>query len=108
MLGLLFIYFIGKYFYSLAREFNKNKWVFAILGIVSYYAGAIIMGFVLGFISIYLDDISWMEDQWWINMLSIPVGIFSTWLLYKFLKNSWEKELKDSELTLYDFSEDAK
>lgn len=108
MLGLLFIYFIGKYFYCLAREFNKNKWVFAILGIVSYYAGAIIMGFVIGFISIYLDDISWMEDQWWINMLSLPVGIFSTWLLYKFLKNPWEKELKDSELTLADFSEDAK
>ena len=34
MLGLLLIYFIGKYFYDLAAEFEKNKWLYAILGVV--------------------------------------------------------------------------
>ncbi len=43
----LLIYFIGKYFYKLSEEYNQNKWLYAILGIVVYYAAGICLGFVL-------------------------------------------------------------
>ena len=34
MLGLVLLYWIGKYFYKLAEEYDKSKWGFAILGLV--------------------------------------------------------------------------
>ncbi len=44
MLGLFLLYFIGKIFYQLAEAHNKNKWVFAILGVIAYYAGTFLGG----------------------------------------------------------------
>ncbi|TDN87659.1 hypothetical protein DET49_111107 [Salegentibacter sp. 24] len=38
MLGLLLLYWIGKYHYRLAGEYDKSQWGFTILGIVAYYA----------------------------------------------------------------------
>ena len=51
MLGLLLLYFVGKYFYNLAKEYNKSNWGFAILGIVVYYGGIIIFSFIIGIVA---------------------------------------------------------
>ena len=50
MLGLLLLYWVGKYFYKLAEEHDKSKWGFAILGVVSYYAGIVVFGFITGIV----------------------------------------------------------
>ena len=94
MLGLLFIYFIGKYFYELANQFNKNKWLFVILGILSYYSGAFIGGIILGLISlIFSIEIDW-ENQVLMNAIAIPFGFGITYLLYFLLKRKWNSEIK--------------
>ena len=51
MLGLLLLYWIGKYFYKLAEAYDKSKWGFTILGIVVYYAGIVVLGLILGAIA---------------------------------------------------------
>jgi len=51
MLGLLLIYFIGKYFYDLAILHEKSKWGWAVIGVVSYYAEGFILAFGLGMIA---------------------------------------------------------
>lgn len=56
MLGLVFIYFIGKYFYKLVEEFGKSKWGFVILGVVLYYGGVFLGGIILGFLFLIWDD----------------------------------------------------
>ena len=48
MLGILIIYFFGKRFYNLSEEYNQNKWLYAILSAVVYYAGTFMGGIVLG------------------------------------------------------------
>jgi hypothetical protein len=94
MLGFLFIYFIGKYFYELANQFNKNKWLFVILGILSYYSGAFIGGIILGLISlIFAIEIDW-DNQILMNAIAIPFGLGITYLLYFLLKRKWNSEIK--------------
>ena len=92
MLGVILLYWIGKYFYKLAEEYNRSKWGFAILGIVVYYAGIIILGFLMGVImefvsSGFFDTI----DDVVLNLISLPLGILSCYLLYKYLEKTWKK-----------------
>ena len=94
MLGILLIYFIGKQFYELAQDFDKNKWLFGIIGVIAYYA----VGFVLVFIIAFLDytvfewGFDW-ESRFGMNLLVIPFGLLGDWLLYTLLKNRWKNSV---------------
>lgn len=95
MLGILFIYFIGKYFYELAKDNQKNKWMFAILGVVVYYAG----GFLLltpVYLLVYLAFPELVENLSERNLgfLGIPFGIGACFLFYYLLKKQWSKGIK--------------
>jgi hypothetical protein len=92
MLGLFLIYFIGKAFYQLAFEFEKNNWGFAILGIISYYAGTFIGGIILGIIGL-LANSDFMETMpnLAINLIALPFGLLACWGFYKILENRWSR-----------------
>lgn len=80
MLGILLIYFIGKYFYRLAEKFNQNKWLYAILGIVTYYVGTFVGGIILAiFDELLTMEINW-ENNFALGLLVLPFGIASTYL----------------------------
>lgn len=86
MLGILFIYIVGNQFYALARANEKNKWLFAILGIISFYAGSII--FVLG-ITIFRIKFLLRLDGFEFAALSIVLGGITCRGTYKYLQNRW-------------------
>lgn len=92
MLGIVLIYFIGKYYYQLAEAFEKHRWGFAILGVVSYYVGTMVGGFVTAI----LDDLmGWgldWENTWTLSLIALPFGLIFTTVLYYILKKQWEKE----------------
>ena len=92
MLGLLLIYFIGKYFYDLTQLHSKSPWPFAILGVVSYYVGTFIGGLVIG-IGIALFSETPVEEinDWIFNLLAIPFGLLACWGTYKILERNWSK-----------------
>ncbi|MFN6943342.1 MAG: hypothetical protein ACK4ND_00230 [Cytophagaceae bacterium] len=92
MLGILLLYFIGKSYYSLAERFKKKKWLYVILGIVSYYAGTAVIGLIMGFlielgVAPQLDHIPDIA----INLIAMPFGILACWLLHRNLENRWSK-----------------
>ena len=91
MIGLVFIYFIGKAYYDLAELHHKSKWGFAILGVVSYYLGVVIGGVILGVLSelqvIAIDDIPEIV----VGLMALPMGILSCWGFYKLLQKQWSK-----------------
>lgn len=95
MLGLLLIYFIGKYYYDLAINHGKNKWAFALLGVATYYVGTFVGGLVIG-IGIELwgetsvDDMSSLV----LGLIALPFGLAACTGLYYILKMSW-KETSD-------------
>jgi hypothetical protein len=92
MLGIFLIYYLGKQFYLLAEQFKKPKWGFAILGIVSFYAGVILAGLGLGIASEFglIAAIDTIPDLA-IELMAIPFGLLSCWALYSFLKSNWSK-----------------
>ncbi|MCF7561368.1 hypothetical protein L3X39_12035 [Sabulilitoribacter multivorans] len=94
MLGLLLIYFIGKRFYDLSVEFNQNKWLFAILGVIVYYAAGFIFGIIVAILDVYVFDwgIDW-ENSFGVNLLGLPVGLLTVWGLYILLQNKWKKSV---------------
>lgn len=92
MVGLILLYFIGKYFYDLAIKHNKHKWGYAILGIAAYYAGAIVLGAML-FIILELGE--WADvdaiDENAAGLIAMPFGLLTCWVLYALLKRNWSK-----------------
>ncbi|MHC0439161.1 hypothetical protein [Flavobacterium sp. 3-210] len=95
MIGFLFIYWIWKAFADLAEKNEKNKWLYFFIGIVSYYGGTIISGFVLGIILAILGDPSAVDEDavnpgW--NLLFIVCGVLACYGMYKLLEYRGEKE----------------
>ncbi len=93
MLGLILIYFIGKYFYQLAEEYNKSKWGFAILAVVTYYAGTFIFGLLFGIFLLSINS-NFLETapNIVISLIALPFGLLACYILYISLKKVWEKE----------------
>ncbi|TDO98554.1 hypothetical protein [Flavobacterium sp. 245] len=95
MLGILFIYWIWKAFADLAEDNGKNKWLYFFIGIVSYYGGTIISGFILGIVLAILGDVSAVEEDsmnpgW--NLLFVLCGGLACYGIYKLLEYRGEKE----------------
>jgi uncharacterized YccA/Bax inhibitor family protein len=87
MLGLVLLYWIGKYFYRLAEDYEKSKWGYAILGVVVYYLGTFIFAMLIAIFALdFLND----ESDLVISLISLPFGILSCYLLYKYFEKTWE------------------
>ncbi|MEL7532730.1 MAG: hypothetical protein AAFN10_15530 [Bacteroidota bacterium] len=92
-MGILLIYFVGRYFYNLAGDYDKNQWGFAILGVVSYYAGSFVAALSIMIIG-ELSGAFIIEEgnEFILDLLGIPFGILACWGLYKLLERNWGKE----------------
>jgi len=107
MLGIILIYVLGKYFYKLADKYNKGKWLYAILGIISYYFGATIIG---GIVLVLLDllfelDLNW-DNNSGLSLLIMPFGIVTSYLLYYLLKRQWSKSAIVTKDEIQDIGKD--
>jgi len=96
MLGILLLIFIGQKFYKLAKRFKKkNEWLYAIIGIATYYAGALFIGGVILLIIIEfvvnksLDDFSDVL----LSFMMMPFGLVAVFGLHYILKKKFEKEV---------------
>lgn len=93
MLGILLLYWIGKYYYKLAEAHGKSKWGYAILGIVTYYACAVVSGFLMGiFIELIWPGAVDTINELLLSILVLPFGIAGTYLLYHYFRRSWERK----------------
>lgn len=97
MLSFVLLYFLGRPFYQLAQAHERSKWGWAILGIVVFYASAIIGGAVLAIIALYgfEFDIENMSDIL-MSVMVIPFGILGCWLFFKSIKKSWTKSVANN------------
>ncbi|NMH86682.1 hypothetical protein [Flavivirga algicola] len=90
MLGILLIYFIGKRFYDLSEEYKQNKWLYAILSIVVYYAGTFMAGIVLALLVefgiMYID----LENSLILTIIALPFGLGAVFILYSLRKKMEE------------------
>ncbi|MDH4472841.1 MAG: hypothetical protein QE487_09535 [Fluviicola sp.] len=92
MLGLLLIYFVGRAFYRLAETHKRSKWLFAILGVVTYYVTQFL--FALGLLSYMMSRGREFTsgDELVITLVGILVGGIGVSAFYAILKRAWEKK----------------
>ncbi|MCJ8290343.1 MAG: hypothetical protein HRT58_11820 [Crocinitomicaceae bacterium] len=103
MLGLVIIYFIGKSFFNLAKKHERNKWLFGILGVVTYYGMTIVGGLIIVFIAAVIGNESIFElPDIVLGLMGIPIGLLSIWLLHYMLRKNWEGHPKDQHPELLD------
>lgn len=97
MIGILFIYWIWKGFTGLALEYDKNKWGYFAIGIVSYYGGTLIAGFMVGLLGVLISGVDNITDEsfanpgW--NILFVLCGGLACYGVYKLLESKGEKEM---------------
>jgi len=91
MLGLLLIFFIGKYYYELAQDYYKHRWLYGIFGIAIYYVGTAIGGVVLG-IAIELFDLNFnLDNTFGISIIALVFGVATAFIIYFLIKRQWNK-----------------
>ncbi len=101
MLGIIFLYWVGKYYFKLAEKYNKSKWGFAILGIAAYYSGILFASLTIGILlGLYAPELIDGINDTLFGIMMLPFGFLMTFGLYKFLKMTWEKnESPQNEIT---------
>jgi len=93
LLGLILIYTIGKWFATLAFDYNKNRWAYAILGIVTYYGGTVIFAVLLGILIAATGNTSMLDlPSPVLGLITIPFGLLAAWILRTSLQKHWEKQ----------------
>jgi len=94
MLSLLFIYFLGKAFYTLAAKHKQNEWLYAILGVLSYYVATFLFAFILiGLELIFSLGFEDFSDRTF-GLITIPFGLLGCWGFYKLLEHKWKKMIQ--------------
>lgn len=92
MVGLILLYFVGKAFYDLAGLNNKSGWLYAILGVGSYYAGLIFGGLLIAIgYELFVGSIDDVNDTL-LSFLALPIGVLACWGFFRILKSRWEKK----------------
>jgi len=90
MVGLILLYFVGKAFYELAGRHNKGQWLFAILGVGTYYAGLFVGGMLVAIgYELFIGSVEEVNDTL-LGLLGLPVGVLACWGFFRILKSRWE------------------
>ena len=93
MLSIILIVLLGRYFYRLAEEFNQNRWLYAVLGVISYYVGSAVGGLVIGFADMIFDLGIDFDDTSTLIFIAVPFGLGAAFIFYFLLTKKWKKEV---------------
>lgn len=87
MIGLLIIGLMASLFYKLADAHGRNKWLFAILSILVFYATQ----FISGFIWAILDPPVAGSTNFTMLIVCLAISAISVAIFYQILKSNWTK-----------------
>ena len=103
MISILLLYFVGKMFFELAHQYKRKPWPYAILGVLVFYGGMILLGIFLEIIMVLVDSTIFLTLNSFVRTLVlIPLGILSAWILYKSLERNWKKKPMTSKNDIID------
>ena len=94
ILGYILIFYIGFYFYRLAENHQKKKWLFGIVGIATYFSGILIYPLYVRFF--YVDEI----DEFDISAISLKsslIGLLFVFFLFQLLSLIWSRKKKTNK-----------
>lgn len=94
ILGYILIFYIGFYFYRLAENHHKNKWIFGFLGIAIYFLGLVIYPLYIRFFdNLELFDFNLVV----ISFKSFTIGLVLVFISFQFLSFIWKPKKKTNK-----------
>jgi len=90
MLFLLIPLIFAKLMYDLTLKYNKNGWLYSIIGILIYYIATIIVGIIYS--SFKGTNATQIYNEPIFLMLSVFVGMGSFMTYYFIMKKKWGSE----------------
>jgi hypothetical protein len=100
MLGLLIVYFLGRWVYNLAKKHKKpNSWLYAFLAVGTYYGVGILSVVIFMMLDVISSggDIGSFQNRMIATLVAMPFGAGAVAILHYILKSSWSKEIKADE-----------
>ncbi|QTE23631.1 hypothetical protein [Polaribacter cellanae] len=91
ILGYIFIFYVGFYFYRLAENHNKNKWLFGFLGVAIYFSGLLIYPLYVRFF--YVEEIN-ETSLIFISFKSFVIGFVFILVSFQLLSIFWSRKKK--------------
>lgn len=92
ILSYIFLFYVGFYFYRLAENHKKNKWIFAIIGIGSYFLALVIYPFYLRLFD--PEEIQNPANIVLVSVKSLTIALISIFILFQVLSFVWNKKKK--------------
>lgn len=93
LLGYIFVFYIGFYFYRLGENHNKMKWLCGLLGITSYFLAQVLYLLYVRFISDKeIDEF----DITNLSFKSFLVGLIFVVILFNVLNLVWNRQKKST------------
>lgn len=90
MISLIILYYVGKAFSDLANKYERSNWLYAILGIGSYFIVQLVFGFALAVVWYSTNDTEW-DPGAGLDLIGIVIGALSCWGFYTWLDYYWSK-----------------
>ncbi|MBU3010003.1 hypothetical protein KO506_01135 [Polaribacter vadi] len=91
LLSYIFLFYVGFYFYRLAENHNKYKWLCGFLGIISFFFGSILyLLYVRFFTETTINEFEITN----LSFKSSIAGFVFTVILFKTLNFIWSKKKK--------------
>lgn len=85
----IFLFYVGFYFYRLAENHKKNKWVFAILGLITFFFGNFL--YVLYFRLFNGEDVDELTFPK-VGEKSFLLGFIFAFILFQILSTVWNSK----------------
>ena len=99
MFGLILIFFVGKYYYELAQDYYKNRWVYGIFGILMYYLGTALGGLTIGFLDYALNlNVDFSQFNLIIIGLLFGTGLAAAVYFFLYFRWKWHAPLKNDDI----------
>jgi hypothetical protein len=88
-LGYIFIFYIGFYFYRLAENHKRNKWLFGFVGITTYLTSLVMYPLL---IRLLYSAEKHNFDLAVISLKSFLIGCLSVFFLFQLLNFIWSRK----------------
>jgi TRAP-type C4-dicarboxylate transport system permease small subunit len=92
--NLPFFLLVGWFFYRLAAKYEKDKWWYAIQGILMLFLSTFLIGYLFDTFIIEFDQTEG-NKYLWILWFALTLSVCA--IYYRYLENAWRKNTNEKE-----------
>lgn len=99
MLEILILIFVGRYFYKFSKDNNMKPVLWTIIGVLSYFVGAFVMGLIVGILNPRI-----LDNLLTLTLLGLVSGLIGVTITFFIMKAQAKNTTPSSESEVLDDS----